>query len=67
MPSNEQEYEAFVAMQMEAAEEAGPVHECEDFVSPCCGKEVIEEGFCAMCREACGPGECVECGKVRDA
>ena len=39
-------------------------HECEEFVSPCCGAPINYE-FCSSCREACGLGECIECGKEK--
>ena len=37
-------------------------HECEDFVSMCCGAERNEyvEYFCSACNEGAG-FECVEC------
>jgi len=41
-------------------------HECEMFISVCCGAwEVGETGFCGKCHDHTG-FECEDCGKERD-
>ena len=42
-------------------------HECEEWLSVCCGKEANEyvEEFCGACGEATG-FECIECERPKE-